>query len=69
MALTDTQIRNAKPKAKAYKLSDGGGIPVISPNYEFEWHSNVNTFVPLTATRMTMATKMGTPIRTTIGLP
>ena len=26
MNLTDTRIRNAKPKAKAYKLSDGGGM-------------------------------------------
>ena len=29
MALTDTQIRNAKPKAKAYKLSDGGGMYLL----------------------------------------
>ena len=26
MALSDTRIRNAKPKAQAYKLSDGGGM-------------------------------------------
>jgi hypothetical protein len=26
MALTDTAIRNAKPRAKPYKLSDGGGL-------------------------------------------
>jgi integrase len=29
MALTDTQIRNAKPKGKAYKLSDGGGMYLL----------------------------------------
>ena len=29
MALTDTHIRNAKPKAKAYKLSDGGGMYLL----------------------------------------
>jgi Arm DNA-binding domain len=29
MALTDTRIRNAKPKAKAYKLSDGGGMYLL----------------------------------------
>lgn len=26
MALTETAIRNAKPKDKAYKLSDSGGL-------------------------------------------
>jgi integrase len=26
MPLTDTRVRNAKPQAKAYKLSDGGGM-------------------------------------------
>jgi hypothetical protein len=29
MRLTDTRIRNAKPKAKAYKLSDGGGMYLL----------------------------------------
>ena len=29
MPLTDTQIRNAKPTAKAFKLSDGGGMYLI----------------------------------------
>ena len=29
MALTDTRIRNAKPKATAYKLSDGGGMYLL----------------------------------------
>jgi integrase len=29
MALTDTRVRNAKPKAKAYKLSDGGGMYLL----------------------------------------
>src|SRR5262245_3847320 len=29
MPLTDTRIRNAKPKPKPYKLSDGGGLYVL----------------------------------------
>jgi integrase len=29
MTLTDTRIRNAKPKATAYKLSDGGGMYLL----------------------------------------
>ena len=29
MRLTDTRVRNAKPLAKAYKLSDGGGMYVL----------------------------------------
>jgi hypothetical protein len=29
MPLTDTQIRNAKPTAKAFKLSDGGNMYLI----------------------------------------
>ncbi|MFZ0149404.1 MAG: Arm DNA-binding domain-containing protein, partial [Xanthobacteraceae bacterium] len=29
MGLTDTRIRNAKPAAKAYKLSDGGGMYLL----------------------------------------
>ena len=29
MELTDTRIRNAKPKTKAYKLSDGGGMYLL----------------------------------------
>ena len=29
MTLTDTRIRNAKPTAKAYKLSDGGGMYLL----------------------------------------
>src|ERR1700683_2891624 len=29
MVLTDTHIRNAKPRAKAYKLSDGGGMYLL----------------------------------------
>ncbi len=29
MQLTDTRIRSAKPKAKAYKLSDGGGMYLL----------------------------------------
>jgi hypothetical protein len=30
MKLTDTTIKAAKPKEKAYKLSDGGGIVTSS---------------------------------------
>ena len=26
MALTDTRVRNAKPKAAPYKFADGGGM-------------------------------------------
>lgn len=29
MPLTDTRIRNAKPQAKAYKISDGGGMYLL----------------------------------------
>ena len=29
MALTDTRIRSAKPQAKTYKLSDGGGMYLL----------------------------------------
>jgi integrase len=29
MHLTDTRVRNAKPQAKAYKLSDGGGMYLL----------------------------------------
>ena len=29
MTLTDTRIRNAKPKATPYKLSDGGGMYLL----------------------------------------
>jgi integrase len=29
MTLTDTRVRNAKPKATAYKLSDGGGMYLL----------------------------------------
>jgi integrase len=38
MALTDTCIRNAKPKAHAYKLSDGGGMYLlVTPNGVRYW--------------------------------
>src|SRR5262249_30276976 len=30
MPLTDTRVRNAKPQAKAYKLSDGGGMCLLA---------------------------------------
>jgi hypothetical protein len=29
MSLTDTRIRNAKPKSKPYKLSDGSGMYLL----------------------------------------
>jgi hypothetical protein len=29
MPLTDTRLRNAKPKRAAYKLSDGGGMYLL----------------------------------------
>jgi len=39
--LTDTQIKNAKPKDKDYKLSDGGGMYVIvRPNGSKWWRLN-----------------------------
>jgi hypothetical protein len=38
MALTDTAIRNAKPKAKPYKLADGGGLfLLVNPNGSRLW--------------------------------
>jgi Arm DNA-binding domain len=38
MALTDTHIRNAKPKTKSYKLSDGGGMYLlITPDGARYW--------------------------------
>ncbi|MFT4091920.1 MAG: integrase arm-type DNA-binding domain-containing protein, partial [Asticcacaulis sp.] len=53
MLLSDTQIRNAKPKDKAYKLSDGDGLNLnIQPNgsrlwqlrYRFNGKENVLSF-------------------------
>ncbi len=38
MALTDIQVRNAKPKEKAYKLSDSGGLYIlVKPNGSKLW--------------------------------
>ena len=38
MPLTDTRIRNAKPKRRPYKLSDGGGLYVlITPSGARYW--------------------------------
>ena len=38
MPLTDTRIRNAKPKPKPYKLSDGGGMYLlVSPDGGRYW--------------------------------
>jgi len=38
MALTDLKIRKAKPEAKPYKLSDGGGLFVlVKPNGSRLW--------------------------------
>jgi len=36
--LTDIPIRNAKPRQKPYKLSDGGGLyPLVQPNQGRYW--------------------------------
>jgi hypothetical protein len=38
MKLTDTTIKAAKPKEKAYKLSDGGGLLLlVQPNSSKWW--------------------------------
>lgn len=38
MALTDFTIKNAKPRAKAYKLGDGGGLFIqINPSGSKLW--------------------------------
>ena len=38
MTLTDSCIRNAKLKARAYKLSDGGGMYLlVTPNGSRYW--------------------------------
>ena len=38
MPLTDTQIRNAKPGQRPYKLSDGGWLfLVVTPNSSKLW--------------------------------
>ena len=38
MTLTDSRIRNAKLKAQAYKLSDGGGMYLlVTPNGSRYW--------------------------------
>jgi integrase len=38
MRLTDTRVRNAKPQARAYKLSDGGGMYLlVSPDGARYW--------------------------------
>jgi hypothetical protein len=38
MALTDTAIRNTKPKDKPYKMADGGGLLVwIQPSGAKWW--------------------------------
>ncbi len=45
MPLTDTQIRNAKPTARAYKLFDGGGLHlVINPNGSKLWRLKYRHF-------------------------
>lgn len=39
--LTETQIRNAKPKEKEYKLSDGGGLYLlVKPHGSKHWRMN-----------------------------
>jgi len=38
MKLTDTAIRNAKPKDKQYKIADGGGLHLlVKPNGSKYW--------------------------------
>ena len=51
MALTDTQIRNAKAQSKPFKLSDGGGLHLeVRPNgsklwrYRFRLHGKENVY-------------------------
>src|SRR5690625_2554811 len=53
MALTDIRCRQAKPKTKAYKLSDGGGLYLyVKPNgsrlwrwkYRFEGREKIMAF-------------------------
>lgn len=42
MKLTNTQIKNAKPKAKPYKLTDGEGMHLlVHPNGSKYWHLNL----------------------------
>lgn len=41
MKLTNTQVKNAKPKAKAYKLTDGEGMYLlVHPNGSKYWRLN-----------------------------
>ncbi|MFZ1713132.1 MAG: Arm DNA-binding domain-containing protein [Nitrosomonas sp.] len=35
--LTDTAIKAAKPKEKAYKLSDGGGLVLLAQPNSSKW--------------------------------
>lgn len=38
MALTNNEIKNAKPREKAYKLSDGDGLfLLVAPNGSKYW--------------------------------
>jgi Arm DNA-binding domain len=38
MALTNTAVKNARPKAKPYKLGDGGGLYLlVQPNGRKLW--------------------------------
>lgn len=42
-ALTDASVRNAKPRIKAYRLTDGGGLSLkIHPNGRKVWNSIVS---------------------------
>src|SRR5687767_10045508 len=41
MKLTNTAVRNARPKAKPYKLADGGGLYLlVQPNGRKLWRMN-----------------------------
>lgn len=45
MSLTDVTVRNAKPKEKAYKLSDGGGLYLnVQPNGGKYWRKKYRYF-------------------------
>jgi len=43
-ALTATQIKQAKPKAKDYKLSDGGGLYLLITKVGVKFHHVVPVF-------------------------
>jgi len=62
--LTDIQVRNAKPKDKAYKLADGAGMyllvnPDATKYWRFDYRLNDYTAIPaavLTCSRISATT-------------